>query len=226
MLWAGVALAAVVIAVRLIWMWSVPRLVARIGHMRRIDPTGWREQTVLGWAGMRGVVSLALALALPMTLQAGEVRHTIIFMTFVVIFATLLVQGATLVPLVHWLRVGDPELEARDEANARSRARRAGLKAIRNALGDAGVSQERGRQLTERVSDGSIGIASAGDSAGRPGDRAPLVAALQAQRRSIDRLRDGGHLGESLAERLETELDLDEMGARGDGARLTGAGQD
>ena len=52
-----------------------------------------------------------------------------------------------------------------------------------------------------------------------------LLAALDAQRRSINRMRDAGQLGESLAERLDTELDLDEMGVCGEGDRLTSAEQ-
>jgi Na+/H+ antiporter len=224
MLWVGVDLAVAVIALRMVWMWLVPRLVAAINKDAQAT-SNWRQQTVLGWAGMRGVVSLALALALPMSLDPGEVRSTIIFMTFVVIFATLLVQGATLLPLIRLLGVGDPHLDARDEARARARARRAGIKALRNALHHDAGGLARAQRLLPRIADGSIGIAGAGADAGQPGDQHSLIEALHAQREVVARLRDAGRLGESVAERLETELDMDELGAGGEADRLTGAAE-
>ena len=224
MLWAGVVLAVAVIVLRLAWMLLVPRLVALVSKDARAT-SNWRQQTVLGWAGMRGVVSLALALALPMSLAPGEVRSTIIFMTFVVIFATLLVQGATLLPLIRLLRVGDAHLDARDEARARTRARRAGVRALKRALDRDASGLARAQRLLPRIADGSVGIAGSGADAGQPGDQIPLMAALDAQRDVVERLRDAGRLGEAVAERLETELDMDEMGAGGEADRLTGAAE-
>lgn len=120
---AGAILAAAIIGVRLAWMMIVPRLVAVLGSKRPTPSLG--EQIVLGWAGMRGVVSLALALALPLGLGGdGEVRRTIIFLTLVVIVVTLLFQGATLLPLVERLKVGNPEREQREERAARRRRAR------------------------------------------------------------------------------------------------------
>jgi NhaP-type Na+/H+ or K+/H+ antiporter len=181
----------------------------------------WREQAVLGWAGMRGAVSLALALALPMSLEQGELRTAIIFMTSVVIVVTLLFQGATLLPLIHWLGVGDPERDQRDESEARARAGAAGESAVRSARKGAGES-DRGERLAGRIADGRIGIARAGLPA-EPGDKALLLAALQAQREEIARLREADSLGESVAERLETEVDIDDMVVLGEADRLTGA---
>ena len=63
---------------------------------------------MLGWAGMRGVVSLALALALPMSLEQGELRTTIIFITAMVIFVTLLLQGLDAAPSHPLPRRGRP----------------------------------------------------------------------------------------------------------------------
>jgi Na+/H+ antiporter len=222
--WAGVDLAVAVIALRLLWMLLVPRLVAVIRKDTQAR-SSWRQQIVLGWAGMRGVVSLALALALPLSLAPGDVRLTIIFMTFVVIFATLLVQGVTLLPLIRLLGVGDPRLDARDEARARKQARRAGVRALRRALHHDASGLERAQRLLPRIADGSVGIAGAGAEAGQPGDQSPLMEALHAQRDVLARLRDAGRMGESVAERLETELDMDELAAGGEADRLTGAAE-
>ncbi len=224
MLWAGVELSVAVIVLRLAWMWLVPRLVAAISK-GATETSTWRQQTVLGWAGMRGVVSLALALALPMSLAPDGVRSTIIFMTFVVIFATLLVQGVTLLPLIRLLGVGDPHLDARDEARARERARRAGMRALRHTLHHDDSGLERAQRLLPRIADGSIGIAGAGAEAGQPGDQGPLMEVLDVQRKVVARLRDAGRMGESVAERLETELDMDELAAGGEADRLTGAAE-
>jgi Na+/H+ antiporter len=219
-LWAGLALALAISALRLGWMWSVPRLARSIDRDR--PSSTWREQAVLGWAGMRGVVSLALALALPASLEEGGVRTTIVYMTFVVIFFTLLFQGATLLPLIRWLGVGDPELDQRDERDARAIAGVAGARTVRQYSSDA-QSADRSKRLSERLASGGIGIATPGSQAERSGDKTVLLAALEAQRSEVARLRDADRLGESLAERLDTELDIDDMVLAGEADRLTGA---
>ena len=216
MVGAGAVLALAVIALRLLWLWAVPGLTPRAKGEAR--PLRFPERTVLGWAGMRGVVSLALALALPASLPATQ-RGTIIHLTLAVILATLIGQGATLLPLLRWLRVGDMQRAQREEARARRRARRAGVRALEHQ--DRPAPPHRGRLLA-RVDDGSFGIARTGRSAGEPGDQHALLAALEAQRRVLERLRDAGHLSESVVERLENELDLDELGAGGEAKRLTG----
>ena len=219
---SGLALAIAVIVLRLGWMWTVPRLAMSVNPAH--PSSTWREQAVLGWAGMRGAVSLALALALPMTLEQGEVRTTILFMTIVVIFATLLIQGATLLPLIRWLGVGDAQRDHRDERDARARAGSAGEHAIRKPRQGGGLS-DRGESLARSIVSGGIGIASSGSRA-EPGDRDLLLAALEAQRKEVARLRDADGLGEALAERLETEIDIDDMVLFGEADRLTGAEKD
>ena len=222
---AGVVLSAAIVAIRIAWMLLVPRLVAAMGIGRTAE-SSTAEQVVIGWAGMRGVVSLALALALPLSLgDNGQVRHTIVFLTLVVIIATLVVQGATLMPLVRWLKAGDPVRERREERRARLKARRAGLAAIREAgRATAGPDAETCRILLKEIDEGTLGIATAcpRDTA-HPRSRL-LLQALDAQREVVNRLRDAGRMSGELAERLDTELDLDAMSARGEGRRLTGGG--
>ena len=73
---------------------------------------GYKSPTVLGWAGMRGVVSLAAALSIPMTLENGQPfpeRSVIIFITFIVILLTLVVQGLSLPTLICMLKLEDPD---------------------------------------------------------------------------------------------------------------------
>jgi monovalent cation/hydrogen antiporter len=79
---------------------------------------------VVGWTGMRGVVALAAAISLPETLKDGSPfpqRNVIIFLTFSVIFVTLVVQGLTLPPLIRRLGLAGTDGENIEEAQARSR---------------------------------------------------------------------------------------------------------
>ncbi|MBC7502893.1 MAG: hypothetical protein H7315_20700, partial [Herminiimonas sp.] len=173
-------------------------------------------------------VSLALALALPLSLGGGDqTRNTIVFLTLVVIIVTLIVQGATLMPLVRWLKAGDPEREQREERHARLKALRAGIAVIRGANGTtADFDQAAQQNLIREIGEGTRGIAVAGvGGTSHPSNRV-LLQALDAQRDVVNRLRDAGQLGGELAERLDTELDLDAMSARGEGKRLTDGGDD
>ena len=221
---AGLILAGVVVAIRLAWMLTVPRLAAGVGLTHDAHSTT-AEQFVLGWAGMRGVVSLALALVLPLSLGGnGETRHTIIFMTLIVIAATLVVQGATLLPLVRWLKAGDPEREQREEAEARRLAGQAGVDAVNALRTNTDTTRALDAELAQRLQVGEVGIGGSATRTRNARRRRSLLIALHAQRDVVDSLRDAGHLGSALAERLDTELDLDAMGAVGDGKRLTDAG--
>ena len=219
LLGAAAAVAAGVIALRMAWMYVVPSIASAL-RLRGSPPTSWSERTVLGWAGMRGMVSLALALALPHALGGtGDTRTTIILITFGVIFGTLVLQGLTLVPLVDWLGVGDPDRERNDERRARHRARRIGMLAVQRSLGE--TDHALCDQLVERVSTGALGVASRGHGERDPRRRIGVARAIDAQRSEVDRLRASSRLGEELAEELATELDLDAMRNGGENARLT-----
>jgi CPA1 family monovalent cation:H+ antiporter len=105
----GLAVVGVVVVVRMGWMFAATALPGgeRLFGADRHSARSWRETTVVGWAGMRGAVSLAAALALP---QAFPERDLVVFLTFAVIVATLVGQGLTLPPLIR--RLG---LISRDE---------------------------------------------------------------------------------------------------------------
>ncbi|MDH4059118.1 MAG: Na+/H+ antiporter [Cyclobacteriaceae bacterium] len=106
----GALISLATIVVRLIWIYPgayLPRWLNKGIRQREAKPT-IGAVTVVGWAGMRGVVSLAAALALPLTVGEGIAfpnRDFIIFLTFSVIFATLVLQGLTLPVLIRWLKV-------------------------------------------------------------------------------------------------------------------------
>ncbi|MDE1152406.1 MAG: Na+/H+ antiporter [Micavibrio sp.] len=122
----GLLISAVVIATRLIWVFPTAHLANWFYRMLKIEKSALvnnRYLLILGWSGMRGVVSLATALALPLTLENGAdfpERNTILFITFVVILVTLVFQGLTLPWLIKWLKLGEtPEKAMTEERRLR-----------------------------------------------------------------------------------------------------------
>jgi CPA1 family monovalent cation:H+ antiporter len=102
----GAAVSAATILVRLAWVYPGAYIPRWLGKHTRSPDNDFKSVTIVAWSGMRGIVSLAAALALPLTLREGVAfpqRDMIIFLTFCVIFATLVLQGLTLPKLVRWL---------------------------------------------------------------------------------------------------------------------------
>jgi len=120
----GTIVSLATIVVRLIWVYPatyIPRLFSRKIRDREQRPSG-KLVTIVAWSGMRGVVSLAAALALPLTVAGSGPfpnRNLIIFLTFCVILATLVLQGLTLRPMITWFGIQKDENEQRDEEVAR-----------------------------------------------------------------------------------------------------------
>ncbi|MFE2039670.1 Na+/H+ antiporter [Streptomyces sp. NPDC059477] len=153
LLWSA-AVVGVVVFVRLLWLlpatWVTQRLHARRDHDEEI-PTTWRETVVMWWSGMRGVASVALALAIPLTTDDGSPfpdRDEIVFIAFAVIMATLVVQGLTLPWLVKRLGVrADSEREKEFEHTLAVRA----AKAARRRLKEIEDVEDLPEELTERM---------------------------------------------------------------------------
>lgn len=125
----GLLVSALVIAIRMVWIYPgtfIPRWLFK--SVRENEPhPGWKGSFIIGWAGMRGVVSLAAALSLPMALDNGKPlpeRNLIIFITFVVILVTLVFQGLTLPFIIKALKIEeiDPMMpDEKQEAEIRLR---------------------------------------------------------------------------------------------------------
>jgi Na+/H+ antiporter len=121
-----------VIVVRVAWVFPatyLPRFLSK--RLRKRDPyPSWKHVTIVAWTGMRGVVSLAAALALPLKRNDGSPfpgRDLILFLSFVIILATLVVQGLSLPPLIRWLGVEDDDSLEKEEREARLAANQAAL---------------------------------------------------------------------------------------------------
>src|SRR5215211_1640124 len=208
--------AAVVIGVRIGWGFTVPYLVRVLDRRpaqvaRRV---GARERLVSSWSGMRGAVSLAAALALPLSFPQ---RNLIIFVTFGVILATLVLQGLTLSWLIRRLGVQRDDSEAQEELRGRLRATDAALARLEELAGEGwtrddtvermrGLYQFRRRRLKARA--GYLADDGAQD---RSLAYQRLVRELlEAQRREIVRLRNRGEISNEVMHRIERDLDLED----------------
>jgi monovalent cation/hydrogen antiporter len=216
----GAVISAVAIAIRLLWVplaAVIPRLVSPA--LRRRDPLPpWPSIFLLAWTGMRGIVSLAAALALPLTTAAGTpfpARDEIVVLTFAVILATLVLQGLTLGPLIRWLRLADDGTLEAEEVHARQEAARAVLARLDDLAQGPAASREDIRQMqtlyTQRVQrassiDPGAGAESARAQAAR---RRLRHETLSAERRALIALRDQGVISDDVLHRLEQELDIE-----------------
>jgi len=222
----GAAVSATVILVRIAWIFPaawLPRLLSR--RLRERDPLPrWQEIAFVAWSGMRGVVSLAAAFALPFTLNSGmpfPARGYVLYLTFCVILATLVLQGLTLPLLIRKLGVTDDGLNDEEERNARFQANRAALQLIERLASECEVPRDVAQRLEaeyrERIQELQQ-CASAGDPSGEvatPHYRQLQYEALKIERQTIIRLRNERVINDEALRRIQRDLDLAE-------ARLTG----
>jgi Na+/H+ antiporter len=123
---------------------------ALLGMRRRGVPAAWREGVIVAWSGLRGAVSLAAALAIPLSTDAGTpfpARELIIFLAFCVILFTLVVQGLSLPFVIRALHVEDDDSEEREEAIARKRAAQAALRRIEELVHEDWVREDTAERM-------------------------------------------------------------------------------
>ena len=205
----------VAILVRFAWVYTasfVPRwLSARLRAAEAAPQRG--EVFIMSWCGMRGIVSLAAALALPLNVESGEPfpnRDLLIFLTFVVISVTLVLQGLTLTSLIRWLKLGtDPS--AHEE---HMRARVALGKAAVAAIDAVAANEQMPRDLVARVraefSD-RIGAAMPHGEHSFSFGRDLRLAAVRAERQELIRIWRAGEISDEILHHLEEELDYEEQ---------------
>src|ERR671914_2124739 len=149
---------ATLVGARFFWFFTTPYLHPVFDRLlrNRYLRAPWQERLVMVWSGMRGAVSLAAALAIPLVTDTGEgfpSRDFILFLTFSTILATLVLQGLTLGPLIGWLRLkGDEEADTLVELKARLEGAHAALERLEQLRKDELVSpsaEERMREYNE-----------------------------------------------------------------------------
>jgi Na+/H+ antiporter len=223
LLYAALVYAALVGA-RFFWFFTTPYLHPVFDRLlrNRYLRAPWQERLVMVWSGMRGAVSLAAALAIPLVTDTGEAfpgRDLILFLTFSAILATLVLQGLTLGPLIAWLRLeGDDEADTLVELKARLEGAHAALKRLEQLRKDELVSpsaEERMREyLEERIQRYESGLQEGGptqeyseSSSSWRNWRRELLAA---EREAVVSLRDGGEISPEVMRRIQRDLDLEE----------------
>jgi len=216
----GLLISAVVIIVRILWVFPatyLPRLLSR--RLREHDPyPRWQNVAVVSWAGMRGILSLAIALALPYTLgdRAFPARGAILFFTIFVVFVTLVLQGLTLGPLIERLGVAETSKARRRESAVRIRALEAGLATLRESEERRKGSLDRevfDRVIEEyeqriRVLRGQADKDEGNEERESRIDREVQREALAAERRAIAAMRREGEIPDDIYRSIEYDLDL------------------
>lgn len=218
MLWVGVEICAIVIVVRFVWVFVVTygtRVIVP-GVARR---EGWPAVAsifVLAWSGMRGIVTLAAALALPFYDSAGRPfpsRSAIVFISLCVVFATLVFQGLSLIPILKILDIGaDEDLDERN-VQVRVAALRAGIARLRELEPTFDSTTEwevEGRILHEYENRIGHLVGHGGDGAQDEVnvDHRLEREALDAERAEIVRMRAAGEIPDDVYRRVEYDLDL------------------
>ena len=220
------AVSATVILVRVAWVFPatyVPRWLSP--SLARRDPAPpARAVLILAWGGMRGAVSLAAALALPLVTDAGEPfpgRGLVIFLTFTVILVTLLGQGLTLPALIRRLGVVDDGSLEHEELHAREVATEAALVRIEELRAEVPGHlplldqlkeryEHRGEHVAHRHSDD--GNAELSDEEVEEIEHDEIRrSVIGAERLAVVELRDRGEISVETLRSIERDLDLDEL---------------
>ncbi|MCU1307665.1 MAG: Na+/H+ antiporter [Acidobacteriaceae bacterium] len=220
----GALFSAIVILLRLIWVFPGAHLAIWIRQrlLRQNEQMPPKRQIfIVGWTGMRGVIALAAALALPETLADGSPfpqRNLIVFLTFCVILVTLVLQGLTLPALIRRLGLAGPQGRHCGEKEARRIVLESALAHIEAAREEdrpefASVYDDLAQHYRERL-ENIVGSSEDQDGAGEElyGRLLDLSLELnQVERQTAVRLRNEGRINDEVFRELERELDLDEV---------------
>jgi CPA1 family monovalent cation:H+ antiporter len=214
----GTFVSAIAIAVRFAWVYPATYLplMWRSGRGEQVEPPLPGEVFIMGWCGMRGIVSLAAALALPATLEDGNAfpeRDLIIFLTFVVIAATLVLQGLTLKPLIRRLKLGTDWSLQEERQRARMALGKAAIAAIDALVEREGIPNdlaeriraEFAEKITLSVPQGLVLSHSGADAAKRLRE-----TAVRAERQELIRVWRENQISDEVLHHLEEDLDYQE----------------
>jgi monovalent cation/hydrogen antiporter len=214
----GTFVSAVAIVVRFGWVYPAiylpPALRTMLGQSVPAPREG--EMFIMSWCGMRGIVSLAAALALPQMLTDGSPfpeRDLIIFLTFVVIAVTLVIQGLSLKPLIRRLQVGKDWSLQEEQQRAKMALGKAAIAAIDTVVAKDGIPNdlaeriraEFAEQITLAVPEGLVLRHSGADDAKRL-----RAAAVKAERHELIRLWRENLISDEVLHKIEEHLDYQE----------------
>jgi len=214
----GTFVSAVAIVVRFAWIYPAIYLplLFKAARGERVPPPQEGEVFIMSWCGMRGIVSLAAAVALPRELEDGSPfpeRDLIIFLTFVVIAVTLVIQGLSLKPLIRRLKVGTDWSLQEEQQRAKMALGKAAIAAIDTVVAKDGIPNELAEriraefaeQITLAVPEGLVLRHSGADDA-----RHLRAAAVKAERQELIRLWRENLISDEVLHKIEEHLDYQE----------------
>jgi Na+/H+ antiporter len=219
----ALAVTGVIILSRIFWeeiTTMLLRLLDRraVQRERRVD---WRQRFVTVWAGFRGAVSLAAALAVPATTLSGAPfpdRNLIIFVVTFVILVTVLVQGITLPAVVRWAKMPEDLTYVQELELARCRGSQAALAALPTVADEVGISDELRRRLEKEYEEkAALTLATEGGSADshlinkKEKVRQVRLGVLEHKRREITAMRNQNLIDDIVLRELQKEMDLEEV---------------
>lgn len=227
--WYAAAVFLAVVAVRFVWVFPATFLPRKLSRAIRERETGvdWRAPVIVGWAGMRGVVSLAIAFSIPETVHGGgafPARTLVLFLAFTTVIGTLVVQGLTLPALIRALGVPGRDMKAETlaEAQAQAEASRAAELRLDELLADERnalpppladrlrlVLERRRNAVWERL--GTVNEVT-GESADDTYRRLAREV-IGSEREVFVKLRDARRIDDEMLRTLLRRLDLEEAAA-------------
>jgi CPA1 family monovalent cation:H+ antiporter len=216
LIWHGVLISCAAIVVRIIWVFTSTYLLRLMSaSLRKKDPYPvWQNVAIVAWTGMRGVVSLAAALAVPLTLSDSSPfpgRDYILFITFTVILATLVFQGLSLPVLIRRLGVMDDGLANVEERTARLKANEAALAYLAEVDQFPSNVVERLRaEYDDRIRQLEVCASTGGDRSDGlavPSYQRLQQEALDVERRTIIQLRNEYVINDDVLRRIQSDID-------------------
>ena len=213
----GLGLGLIVVLLRFVWVFPatyLPRMLSR-SVRERDPPPSWKVPVLIGWAGMRGIVSLAAALSLP---ENFPQRDLILFLTFCVILVTLVGQGLSLPWLVRRLNLEPDGTLEREEAWARFSAAQAALERLEQLSNEDWVRPEQLERLRgmytarrQRYSARYWGKRELALEQGSEAFERLRRELMKSEQLTLTALRDGGTIGDNAMRQVQRELDLEDL---------------
>ena len=214
----GAFVSVVAVIVRFAWIYPATylSLMFRVSLGQFVAPPVEGEVFIMAWCGMRGIVSLAAALALPPTLADGNAfpeRDLIIFLTFVVIAVTLVVQGLSLKPLIRRLKLGKDWSLQEEQQRAKMALGKAAIAAIDAAAATDEIPDELAERIRAEFAE-KITLSVPGglmlSHSGADDARRLRAAAVKAERRELIRLWRENQISDEVLHYIEEDLDYQE----------------
>jgi CPA1 family monovalent cation:H+ antiporter len=227
-IWYGVAISLVLIIARFLCTFGTAlftKLMSRFITVADPNP-GWKAPLISGWAGMRGVVSLAMALSIPLFISEGQpfpYRNLILFITFIVILVTLVLQGLTLPWLIRKVKLEDrfsPYSEEKQELIIQKKMAQASLQFLEDRFQGKEFTNEHVRNLYARLSLERKVVEQQVNEVSNTGDDAlqdyqqVYFEMLETQRRLLNQVNQHSEFDEELIRKYLSLIDIEELRLR------------